>query len=270
MRCPEVTVGVSAPACGASGLLCFATSALQYRQTCGSTSGEDPLQTKLSGFCIRILENGPYLVSGGVPLIRRYRAMSADGEPLEWDPVGTEDKPIPTPEPYALCRCGQSGNKPFCDGSHARCGFMDTLTADRRPRRERSQVWRGTGIALSDDRTLCASAGFCRTRLTDVWQMVARTQDPEVCARLVRMVMNCSAGRLVVSLGGDEPLEPEYVPSIAVVREGPLWVRGGIPIEAPDGFVYEVRNRVTLCRCGQSRNQPFCDGMHEHSGFTSP
>jgi len=221
-------------------------------------------------FCIRILQNGPYVVSASLALIRRYAAKSAEGEPLEWDPVGAVDERMPTPDTYRLCRCGQSANKPFCDGSHARCGFGGSLTADRRPRTERSHVWRGTGLELSDDETLCANAGFCRTRLTDVWQMVGRTQDPEVRARLVHMVMNCPSGRLAVSLSGDDSLEPEYLPSIAVVPDGPLWVRGCIPVEAPDGFVYEVRNRVTLCRCGQTRNQPFCDGTHEHTGFKAP
>jgi len=43
---------------------------------------------------------------------------------------------------------------------------------------------------------------------------------------------------------------------------GPLGLRGGIPVIAADGFAYEVRNRVTLCRCGQSKNKPFCDGTH--------
>jgi hypothetical protein len=100
--------------------------------------------------------------------------------------------------------------------------------------------------------------------------MVDRTDDPEVRARLLRMVLNCPSGRLEASLGDGEWIEPEYRTSIAVVRDGPLWVRGGIPIEAPDGFVYEVRNRVTLCRCGQSSNHPFCDGTHEAIGFRVP
>ncbi|HET8688843.1 MAG TPA: CDGSH iron-sulfur domain-containing protein [Methanosarcina sp.] len=39
-------------------------------------------------------------------------------------------------------------------------------------------------------------------------------------------------------------------------------MRGGIPIESADGKQYEIRNRVTLCRCGKSRNKPFCDGSH--------
>jgi CDGSH-type Zn-finger protein len=47
----------------------------------------------------------------------------------------------------------------------------------------------------------------------------------------------------------------------------PIWVRGGICIESADGTPYEVRNRVTLCRCGASANKPFCDGQHAAVGF---
>ena len=50
---------------------------------------------------------------------------------------------------------------------------------------------------------------------------------------------------------------------------GPIWVKGGIPIESADGTEYETRNRVTLCRCGQSKNKPFCDGAHISIGFKS-
>src|SRR3989344_5837069 len=48
---------------------------------------------------------------------------------------------------------------------------------------------------------------------------------------------------------------------------GPLWIRGGIPVESASGEQYEVRNRVTLCRCGKSKNKPFCNGSHMTSGF---
>jgi CDGSH-type Zn-finger protein len=43
-------------------------------------------------------------------------------------------------------------------------------------------------------------------------------------------------------------------------------VRGGITIESADGVPYEVRNRVTLCRCGRSDNKPFCDASHQFRG----
>jgi hypothetical protein len=67
--------------------------------------------------------------------------------------------------------------------------------------------------------------------------------------------------------------EPDLEPSIAFVQDpamgvsGPIWARGGIPIQSSDGREYEVRNRVTLCRCGHSANKPFCDGSHIAGGF---
>ena len=57
--------------------------------------------------------------------------------------------------------------------------------------------------------------------------------------------------------------------SIGIVEDpakrcsGPLWVLGGIAVESAGGEAYEVRNRVTLCRCGASKNKPFCDGTHK-------
>ena len=223
-----------------------------------------------SPYRIRIAACGPYRVTGGVPLVQRYPAMSTYGEPLEWDPVGQAVKAAPVRQGYSLCRCGQSKNKPFCDGSHDEVAFDYELVADRSPGSTRRVVYRGVGVVMTDDTSLCMSAGFCGTRFTKVWQMIDLTADPEVLARLMRMVSNCPSGRLEYALEDGVPVEPGYLPSIATIIDGPLWVRGGIPIETPDGFVYEVRNRVTLCRCGRSSNMPFCDDTHEKLGFKAP
>ena len=67
--------------------------------------------------------------------------------------------------------------------------------------------------------------------------------------------------------------EPDFTPSIALLEDpeegvsGPLYVRGGIPLIGSDGSMYEMRNRYALCRCGESRNKPFCDAMHVTVGF---
>jgi CDGSH-type Zn-finger protein len=218
---------------------------------------------------IKVTPNGPYVVSGAVPLTERYPAMSVHGEPLEWDPVGANIPGRTVRQNYALCRCGNSGDKPFCDGTHARVGFDGTLTADRRPTASRRRTFVGEGVVMTDDPSLCIHIGFCTTRLSSVWQMIKHTDDPEVRARLRTMVHHCPSGRLVVSPSEDaQAEEPEFIPSVAIVPDGPLWVRGGIPVEAPDGFTYEVRNRVTLCRCGHSKNKPYCDGTHAEVGFT--
>lgn len=81
---------------------------------------------------------------------------------------------------------------------------------------------------------------------------------------------NCPSGRLIVWDKNGHSVEPDLDPSIALVVlsghgiVGPIWVRGGIPVESADGHLYQVRNRVTLCRCGKSKNKPFCDSSHIH------
>ncbi len=124
---------------------------------------------------------------------------------------------------------------------------------------------------MTDEPGLCVHAGFCGTRFANVWQMIERTGDPEVRACLRQMVANCPSSRLQVTLTGQtQPDEPPYTPSIATIPDGPLWVRGGITVQTMDGATYEVRNRVTLCRGGQSSNKPFCDGTHDNVGFKAP
>jgi hypothetical protein len=123
-------------------------------------------------------------------------------------------------------------------------------------------------LALTDAEGLCAFGRFCDPH-GKVWNQVARSDDPRIRAGFVRQVENCPAGRLVAwDKATGKPLEPKLPVSIGLVEDpaqqcsGPLWLRGGIAVIAGDGFAYEVRNRVTLCRCGQSRNKPFCDGTH--------
>jgi len=230
----------------------------------------EPEQEK-TDCCIRINAGGAYRVTGGVPLIRRAPSKSVYEEPLDWDFVGVVDQVIPGGEEYELCRCGCSANMPFCDDAHKQePAFEGTLTADREISARRRETLPGSGVIMTDDTSLCANSGFCGTRLTTVWEMIDRTADPEVRTRLLRMVANCPSGRLEVRLPDGTPAEPEFTPSIAVVPDGPLWVRGGIPLETPDGFVYEQRNRVTLCRCGKSSNLPFCDGTHDEIGLKAP
>jgi hypothetical protein len=88
-------------------------------------------------------------------------------------------------------------------------------------------------------------------------------------ADFVHQVGQCPSGRLrALSIETGVFEEPELAPSIALVTDpaqgvaGPLWVRGGIEVIGADGTPYEARNRVTLCRCGASKNKPFCDGSH--------
>jgi len=171
-------------------------------------------------------------------------------------------------EHYALCRCGRSENKPFCDDSHLEAEWDSEETNDRSPRAERAATFPGDGVVMTDNRSLCSQAGFCANRVTTVWRMIAETSDPAVRERLKGMIDRCPSGALErAAEEGAEPVEPAFEPSVVVVKDGPLAIRGRVPLEAGDGFAYETRNRMTLCRCGHSENKPFCDGSHKTVGF---
>lgn len=216
---------------------------------------------------VRVTENGPYRVSGGVPLVRTRPIQSEYGEPVAWAPT----EPVEAGETYELCRCGASATKPFCDEVGCTRGFDGTEVADRGPRAARMRVHDGDGVQVTDDRSLCTHVGFCTNRWTHVWEMVRESSDPDVRTEMVAMISRCPSGRL-----GSRPTgaatddEPAFPPSVAVVRDGPLWVRGGIELLGADGAAYEIRNRMTLCRCGRSGNKPFCDGTHAEVGFRDP
>jgi len=213
---------------------------------------------------ITVSRNGPYIVTGGVPLIVSEICNDEEGYCKDWREV----KRYPLKERYALCRCGKSENKPFCDGIHTKIHFDGTETGDYEPYIEGADVISGPVLTLIDNEHLCVHAGFC-VRAGGTWKLVRQSNNPEARDTAIEETCNCPSGRLVIiDNATGKAIEPEFEKSIVIVEshprheQGPLWVRGGIPIESADGKLYEIRNRVTLCRCGKSENKPFCDGSH--------
>lgn len=209
--------------------------------------------------------DGPYAVRD-LPLIRRRIVSSERGEPLAWETV----ERLEVGRTYSLCRCGGSANKPFCDGSHRRNGFVgDEVTQADYDAQARS--YEGTGLVVRDDRNRCAHAGFCATRLSNVWKQVKDDQvaDTGVRSQVIAAVSRCPSGALSYRLpGAKADGEEELLPAVSLVSDGPLFVTGRVTITRHDGAIQETRQRVTLCRCGASRNKPLCDGSHAEAGFT--
>ena len=214
---------------------------------------------------IQVTRNGPYMVSGNIPLYRMI--IKCDGStniPSEW----LFAEKLKTKQSYLLCRCGQSNAKPFCDGTHFRINFKGTETSDNIPYEKMAEQIDGPQLTLKDAKILCASARFCH-RGGDIWDQISHTDEPKIKDNCMRNESDCPSGRLVVidkTIG--KPIEPQLNQAIGLIEDpaigvsGPLWVRGGIPIYSANGKLYEIRNRVTLCRCGKSTNKPFCDSSH--------
>ncbi|MEP6757889.1 MAG: CDGSH iron-sulfur domain-containing protein [Actinomycetota bacterium] len=214
---------------------------------------------------VEVTQDGPYRVVGDLPLVRTAQVETEYGEPVDWEP---DTRIETTTTPYELCRCGRSARQPFCDATHEREPFDGAEVADPGAIEERAYPYRGGSLTMFDDRTLCTRAGYCGDRFRNVWAMIADAADPEVAERIRHMSMLCPSGRLATQPDGAEARdELDYAPSVVVIRDGPLWLRGGVQVVAADGRTYQVRNRTTLCRCGHSGNKPFCDGSHEDAGF---
>jgi CDGSH-type Zn-finger protein len=219
---------------------------------------------------IVVSKDGPYVVSGGVPLVMQIITPNKEG--LSWD--WKEGKSFETKtQEYKLCRCGKSKTKPFCDGSHATIHFDGKETASRQPFVRQAEVFDGPTLTLNDEEDLCAFARFCDPG-GKIWGLIGETDDPEARKLAIRESLHCPSGRLVLrDKKTGEEIESKLPPSIGVIEDpalgcsGPLWVRGGIRIESEDGTPYEQRNRVTLCRCGASSNKPFCNGSHASIKF---
>jgi CDGSH-type Zn-finger protein/uncharacterized Fe-S cluster protein YjdI len=129
----------------------------------------------------------------------------------------------------------------------------------------------GEGIAVRYDADRCIHAEECIRGLVAVFDPRRRPWlDPTAAspARVLDAVMRCPSGALHAERLDGGPEEP--VPSrnmVTVAPDGPLYVRGDLRIETPDGHVV-CDTRAALCRCGASANKPFCDGSHRDVAFT--
>ncbi|MDL2324214.1 CDGSH iron-sulfur domain-containing protein [Ruminococcaceae bacterium OttesenSCG-928-A16] len=215
---------------------------------------------------IKILPNGPYEVTETVPLKIAEIVIDAEGTSETWKTGKEYDA---QPEPYHLCRCGHSKTKPYCDGSHKEVGFEGEETTRRSGYVENAVRYEGEAFDLLDDESLCASMRFCDRGL-GAWDAAIESGNAENKQMAIEECAACAAGRLTLVAKDGTVLEPSLPQEINLVQDtaaqmrGPLWVKGGIQLEGADGQPYEVRNRMTLCRCGESSNLPFCDTSHLH------
>ncbi len=176
---------------------------------------------------------------------------------------------IETKPTMALCRCGGSGNKPFCDGTHAKIGFssakLEGRVADKR------ENYDGMKIAIHDNRGICAHSGRCTDGLPSVFRLKQEPWiDPNSATpeEIIATVQQCPSGALSYSVDGLEHRDREDEPAIFVSPNGPYVVSGGPDLIDTTRGEGASTEHFTLCRCGGSKNKPFCDGTHWYNKFT--
>jgi len=194
--------------------------------------------------------NGPYIVKELNDL------KNSKGETFEPQPM------------VALCRCGQSSNKPFCDGTHLKVGFTGEKVEGRQPDKIDNYV--GKDITIHDNRGVCSHRGYCTDNLPTVFRMkVDPWIDPDGASveDIIRVVEMCPSGALSYTKDGVLHKDVDREPGITVTKDGPYDAVGGIELDDPEGNTPESKEHFTLCRCGASKNKPFCSGEHWYVEF---
>lgn len=196
-------------------------------------------------------ENGPLVVKQ----INDMRL--ADGSEAQCKPV------------MALCRCGDSSNKPFCDGTHKENGF-DSTPSDVASK-DRINSYEGSGVTVYYNKLLCSHAGECVRRAGAIFDPKQRPwiqPDNGTVDDVREVVKACPSGALRWSEpGSDAELLAKSDISITIEKNGPYRV-SNIPIAAGHWAEGQSAKKYVLCRCGKSGNKPFCDGAHLDQGWS--
>jgi uncharacterized Fe-S cluster protein YjdI len=141
---------------------------------------------------------------------------------------------------------------------------------------KRVQVYQSEGITVTFDPALCVHSARCISGLPAVFDAGRRKWiDPAAAPAddIARVIDRCPSGALGYRRPGQAPGTGPSPATAAVVvtlsTDGPLALEGRVRVQTARGEVVRESERMALCRCGGTRNQPFCDGGHLRVGFKS-
>ncbi len=141
---------------------------------------------------ITVTEKGPYLVTGNPPLAMQFIMPDSEGESWYFQ----EGRHFSTEkEPTALCRCGLSRSKPYCDGSHLKGEWDSAITSGEDRITDEVEITEGQRVTLNDNEKYCVFARFCHP-YGGVWDLTAASGDSQSRKLAVREASMCPSARL--------------------------------------------------------------------------
>jgi len=134
-----------------------------------------------------------------------------------------------------------------------------------------AKEYEGKQLSVRFDARRCIHAAECVHGLPGVFDPERRPWiDPDAGdpSAIVEVVESCPSGALTYERHDGGPAEvPASDPAVRVSANGPLYIRGAIELVGYDGNVVADGARAALCRCGASKNKPFCDNSHTKIDF---
>lgn len=133
------------------------------------------------------------------------------------------------------------------------------------------EIVRGKQITIRFDGSLCVHSRNCVLGHPEVFVPNVKGDwifpDAAPSDAVMRIAFNCPSGAIRVTRNDDTATseEPPVVNTVRIRENGPLAIEADLMLRGkPLGRV-----RATLCRCGHSKDKPFCDGSHSAAGFTA-
>ena len=191
----------------------------------------------------------------------RYTPMLA----VDVESLRSEDgKEYPLEQVTALCRCGKSKNKPYCDGSHNEKGLNEIKSEKRKP--DLTRDYTGKDIIIHFNLGVCSHNGACVRGLPEVFNVRRKPwimADNAPVEEIIETIKKCPSGALSYTIDGIKYTNFKDKQEIVIQKNGPYQVGGGIVLKDDQGSKPEIATQYELCRCGLSKNKPFCDGAHK-------
>jgi len=166
-----------------------------------------------------------------------------------------------------LCRCGESANKPYCDGSHSAAGYTGENLCDR----DTVKDFAAPEITVFFNRAICSGAGECVRGLPKVFVSGVKDwvrPDQASASEVMEVVQRCPSGALTYSVNGEHVKRDVKDVSVRIVKDGPYEITGPVELDTETWSANASRTCFALCRCGKAKNAPFCDYSHGEQGWS--